>query len=260
MMTVPGEKYIICSCLGLIRMKDNPPRRTAIIWGIVTALAVFVIFAPNIFGMDDLNGGFAISALSLIVAVTGIIVTIIYALQARLLDRILKGDNLLAHWTYSPEEWNQYAEKEFQTEKKENRFLFYMVAGIALFFGILFFAFDREGGLWVLISMLCLIALIAFVAWFAAWYNYHQNKKYLGEAYITRDAVYLNRQLHTWHGLGARLESVVLAEKGSRQIVAFTYSAPNRMGRQEYTVRVPVPEGQGKAAEKLSQKFNADIT
>jgi len=236
-------------------MKYNPTHRTAIIWGIVTALAIFAIFAPNIFGMDGFRGGFAISALSLIVAVTGIIVTVIYARRARLLNRILDNEDLLAHWTYSQEEWNQYAEKEFQTEKKEKRMLFYM----ALFFGILFFAFDREGGLWVLISMLGLIALIAFVAWFAAWYNYRQNKKYLGEAYITRDAVYLNRQLHTWRGLGARLESVVLAEKGSRQIVAFTYSAPSRMGRQEYTVRVPVPQGQEKAAEKLAEKLNADI-
>jgi len=240
-------------------MKYNPTRRTAIIWGVVTALAIFAIFAPHIFGMDYLNGGFAISALSFIIAITGIIVTVIYARRARLLDRILDGENLLAHWTYSLEEWNQYADKEFQTEKKEKRMLFYMVAGIALFFGVLFFLFDREGGLWVLISMLGLIGLIAFVAWFAAWYNYSQNKKYLGEAYITRDAVYLNRQLHTWRGLGSRLESVVLAEKESRPLLAFTYSAPSRIGRQEYTVRVPVPEGQEKAAEKLAEKLNADI-
>jgi hypothetical protein len=240
-------------------MKDNPTRRTAIIWGIVTALAIFAIFAPHIFGMDDLRGGFAISAISLMVALTGIIVTVIYAQRARLLGRILRGDNLLAHWTYSREEWGQYAEKEFRTESKEKRFLFYIVAGIALFFGILFFIFDREAGLWVLISMLGLIALIAFVAWFAAWYDYRQNRKYLGEAYITSDAVYLNRQLHTWRGLGARLESVSLVENEPQQLLAFTYSAPTRMGRQEYTVRVPVPEGQKKAAEKLAERFNSGI-
>ncbi len=68
-------------------MKDNPTRRTAIIWGIVTALAIFAIFAPHIFGMDNLRGGFAISALSLMVALTGIIVTVIYAQRARLLGR-----------------------------------------------------------------------------------------------------------------------------------------------------------------------------
>jgi len=240
-------------------MKHNPSRRTAIIWGIITALAIFAIFAPHIFGMDELKGGFAISAISFIVAITGIIVSVIYTKRARLLDRILDGDNLLAHWTYSQEEWNQYAENEFQTEKNEKRVLFYIVAGFALFFGILFFIFDREAGLWVLIAMLGLIALIAFVAWFAAWYNHCQNKKYLGEAYITRDAVFLNRELHTWRGLGAKLESVILVEKESQQLLAFTYSAPTRMGKQEYIIRVPVPKGQKKAAEKLIEKFDADI-
>jgi 4-amino-4-deoxy-L-arabinose transferase-like glycosyltransferase len=242
-----------------MKMKDNPTRRTAFIWAIITALAVFAVFAPHIFGMDEFNGGFAISAISIIVAITGIIVTVIYARRARSLNRILRGQNLLAHWTYSVVEWNQYAEKEYRTEKKEKRVLFYMVAGFALFFGVLAFIFDREAGLWVLISMLVLIALIAFVAWFAAWYDYRQNKKYLGEAYITRDAVYLNRQLHTWHGLGARLESVILTDNESQQVLSFTYSAPTRMGRQENTVRVPVPKGREKAAEKLAEKLNAGI-
>ncbi len=118
---------------GSINMKDNPSRRAAIIWGIVTALAIFAIFAPHIFGMDDLRGGFAISALSIMVSITGIIVTVIYVKGARLLDRILDGENVQAHLTYNLEEWNQYAEKEFQTEKKEKWFLFYIVAGIALF-------------------------------------------------------------------------------------------------------------------------------
>jgi hypothetical protein len=239
-------------------VKDNPPRRTATIWGIITALAVFAIFAPHIFGMDEFSGGFAISTLSFFLAITGIIVVVIYLKRAKVLDRILQGENLLAHWTYSPDEWSRYAEKEFQTERKEKWILFYIVAGFALFFGILFFIFDHKAGMWVLIAMLALTALIAFVAWFTAWYNYRQNKKYLGEAYITSDAVYLNRQLHTWRGLGARLESVNLIQDKAQQLLAFTYSAPTRTGRQDYTARVPVPGGQEKTAETLAEKFNFD--
>lgn len=240
-------------------VKDNPPRRTANIWIIITGLAVFAIFAPHIFGMDGFSGGFAISTLSFFLAITGTIVVVIYLKRAKVLDRILQGEKLLAHWTYSPEQWSQYTEDEFQTERKEKWNLFFIVAGFALFFGILFFIFDQEAGLWVFISMLALIALIAFVAWFAAWYNYRQNKKYLGETYITSDAVYLNKQLHTWRGLGARLESVILAEDKSQQLLAFTYSAPTQHGRQDYTVRVPVPRGQEKAAEMLAEKFNAGL-
>jgi hypothetical protein len=99
------------------RVKDNPPRKTATIWCIITALAVFAIFAPHIFGMDELNGGFAISVLSFFLAITGIIVIIIYAKRASKLESMLKGNNLLAHWTYTPDEWRQYTEKEYQGEK-----------------------------------------------------------------------------------------------------------------------------------------------
>ncbi len=238
-------------------MKDNPQRRTVAIWGIITAVALFAIFAPHIFGMDELNGGFAISTLSFFVAIIGIIVVIIYARRAKALDRLFNVENLLAHWTYTPQEWKQYTEQEFQMERKEKWSLFYVVAGIALFLGIAFFIFDREAGLWVFIAMLGLIALIAFVAWFAAWNNYRQSKKCLGEAYISRDAVYLNRQYHTWKGLGARLESMVLAEHKGQQLLAFTYSMPTRTGMQMNTVRVPVPRGQEKAAELIAERFSA---
>jgi hypothetical protein len=221
--------------------------------------------------MDEWDWDFAISALSFFLALTGIIATIIYAKRASQLEGMFKGDNLLAHWTYTQDEWRQYTETEYQTQKKRNWSLFYKVAGIALFFGIVFFVFDlgivffvfdRQGGLWVLVSMLAPIAFIAlfpFVAWFAPWYNYRQNKKYLGEAYIVPDAVYLNRQFHTWKGLGAKLESVILVEQKSQQVLAFTYSIPTRIGRREWTVRVPVPKEQRESAEKLAERFNAAI-
>jgi len=240
-------------------MKDNPQRRTAIIWGIVTAVAVFAIFAPHIFGMDEFGGGFAISTISFFVAITGIIVVVIYIGRARALDRMFQGENLLAHWTYTPEQWKKYTELEYKTESREKWKLFYLVAGIALFFGIVFFIFDREAGLVVFLVMLGLIALIAFVAWISAWSTYRQNKKYLGEAFIAKDAVYLNRQFHTWKGLGARLESVILAQEKGQQLLAFTYSMPTRTGIQEHTIRVPVPPGQEKSAGKIAEALNANI-
>jgi hypothetical protein len=237
-------------------MRENPPLRTVIAWAVITALAVFGIFAPSIFGMDGFKGGYAISFLSFFMVIASIIVIVIYAGRARAVNRILKSDNLLAHWTYAPDEWNKYAEKEYVTEKNVKRVLFYVIAGFALFFGVLFFIIDRESGKWVLVMMLVLIGIIAFTAWFTSWYNYRQNKKYLGETYITSEAVYMNRQLHIWHGLGARLESVNLDKKREHQILELTYSAPTRTGLQDYTVRVPVPKGKEKEAHMVLEKFH----
>jgi hypothetical protein len=238
-----------------VNIKNNPPLQTLFAWVVITILAIFGIFAPSIFGMDGFKGGFAISTLCLLLVISGVIVIIIYTGRARTLNTILKGENVLAHWKYTPEEWNEYAEKEFKEQKATNKVLFFVIAAFALFFGILFMLFDFDVGKWVMVVMLALIAIIGFTAWFTAWYNYRQNKKYLGETYITKEAIYLNRQLHTWHGLGARLDSVDLSQKKSSSLLVFAYSAPTRTGMQEYTVRIPVPRGQEKAAEKMLEYF-----
>lgn len=236
-------------------MRNNPPLQTLTVWVVITVLGIFAMFAPTIFGMDGFKGGYAISILSFLLVLAGIIVIIIYSGRARTLSRILNGDNLLAHWTYSPEEWNSYADTEYKEEKEGKKVLFYVIAAFALLFGVVCLIIDFENGIWVMGLMLALIAVIAFTAWFTSWYNYRQNKKYLGETYITQEAVYINRQLHTWRGLDARLDSVNLTKGASPLLLQFVYSAPTRTGMQEYTVNIPVPTGQEKAAEKIFKHF-----
>ncbi len=241
-------------------IKNNPPMQTTIAWALITVLSIFGIFAPEIFGIEGFDGGFAISFVCIFLAIIGIIVMVIYSGRARLLNRILSGENILAHWTYSPEEWRQYTEEEYKEEKQSKKGLAVLISAIALLMGIVFFLADNENGIWVLVVMLALIAIIAFTAWFTSWYNYRQNKKYLGETYITDDAVYINRQLHTWRGLGAMLDSVNLTKDKSQQLLRFVYSAPTRTGMQEYKVNVPVPRGQEGSAENIFKHFKDPVS
>ncbi|RJO62538.1 MAG: hypothetical protein C4542_03360 [Dehalococcoidia bacterium] len=237
-------------------MPYNPQRRTAIICWVITALFIFAIFAPSIFGMDGMNGGFAVSFLSLVAAITSLVVAIMYQGRAGALDRILKGENLLAHWKYSLAEWQSYAEKEYATEKREKRNLFYLVAVISLVVGVGFTIAQPDSG-WVVLWVLGgLVVLIAFVAFSTTRYNYWMNKKYRGEAYITPDGVYLNRMLHLWRGWGASLEDVSYNE--SEKFLAFQYSTPNRNGRSDYTLRVPVPAGKEEEARQVLASFQKE--
>jgi len=64
-------------------MRDNPPLQTIVAWVIITALAVFGIFAPSLFGMDGFKGGYAISFVSFFMVICGIIVIVIYSGRAR---------------------------------------------------------------------------------------------------------------------------------------------------------------------------------
>jgi len=237
-------------------MPYNPQRRTAIICWILTALFFFAIFAPSIFGMDGMNGGFAISFLSLVAAITTLIVAIMYQGRAGALDRILKGENRLAHWKYDPVEWRAYAEKEYVTEKRDKRNLFYLVAAISLVVGVGFTIAHPDVG-WVVLGVLGgVLVFIAILVLFTTRYDYWMNKKYLGEAYITPDGVYLNRQLHLWRGWGASLDAFSYNEED--KFLAFQYSTPNRTGRADYTLRVPVPSGKEQEARQILASFQKE--
>ena len=232
----------------------NTARITSNVWWIITAVSIFAIFLPSIIGLDGFRGGFAVSALAIFMAIIGLIVAIIYMRRASILDGIFDGKNVLAHWTYPRDVWLAYAGKEYEREGSSKKGLFIMVAVIALVIGFIFFLVDHKGGLWVLVSMVGLVILIAFVAWFTTWYNHRQNLKYIGEAYIAPKAVYLNRQLHTWADLGSWLDSVSIKDS-TPPYIEFKYMAITRTGPQEYNCNVPIPPGKEQEARELVEKF-----
>lgn len=233
--------------------KANPARRTSIVWWILAP--VFFLITVVAFYSDIGDAAFALAFLSLVMSITAVIVAVIYWSRARKLDSILAGEGLLAHWTYSPEEWRLYTEKEAQIEKSMKKRLFFTISAFAIIIGIIFWVIDHESGIWVLAVMLGLIAIIGFVAWFTTWYDHRQNLKCRqGEVYISNDGIYLNKQLHLWNQLGARLGSVVYVDETPPSIV-FVYYSPTRTGEEEREVRVPVPHGQETKAMEVLEKL-----
>lgn len=178
--------------------------------------------------------------------------------MAGILGRLLQGKKLLVHWTYTPEKWMEFAGKEYAEEKTEKKGLFIIVSVFALFFGFLFWAIDPESGFYVFVVMLGLIAVIGFAWQFSAWYYYRENTRFVGEVYISKDAVYLNRKLHAWGLFGSSLASVALENIRGINLLVFVYSAIT-YPPQSYTVRVPVPDHQEGVAESIVQHFNLNV-
>ncbi len=178
-------------------MVRNPLRKTVYIWAGITIVAVAMIFTPGFLGVDGMSGGYAISFVSFFGVIVGIIVMVIYSRLASRCDRILSGEDLLAHWIYTPELWRKYSEKEYGLDRSEKKALFYLVSGISLFISFLFLMIDPEVGAYVFASMSVLIVIIGLTAILSSMHGYRRNMKNLGEAYIGRDGVYLNRQFHT---------------------------------------------------------------
>jgi len=238
-------------------IKDNPLRKTANIWFIFGILCIVLIFVPGLVGIEGMSGGYAISLFCLFLGIMGVVGGVVYSLHAGILDRTLRGDRLLAHWTFAPEEWRKYAEKEHVEDKAEKKGLFIVISVFALFFGFLFWALDPEDGFYVFLVMLGLIVLIGFVWQFSSWFAHRQNVLSVGEVYISKDAVYLNRSLHTWAVFGSSLNGVALKTVRGMKMLVFNYSAPTCPPRS-IAVRVPVPVGQESVAEMIVQQFASD--
>ena len=88
-------------------------------------------------------------------------------------------------------------------------------------------------------------------------FAHRHNKKHQGEVFIARDGVYFNRQMHVWKQRGNRLESIDLKrDRQGHTILAIEYSAIAAYTRNSYTIRIPVPPGKEKEAQKAAEQIS----
>jgi hypothetical protein len=239
-------------------VSSNPPKRHATISFIVAIAATVMIFVPESIGIDGFDGGFAISFISIVIALTAAIVGVMFMGWASKITRIQRGEGLIAHWVYPQEFWSAYTEAEYKEEKSEKKILFLIVTAFALFFGILFWLLDEEAGFWVFVVMLGLIGLCGFAWQFSAWSNYRSNRGVgIKEVFITREAVFMNNKLITWKTALTHFEDVSFEENRRVPVLVFEYMQySGRAGMQKYTTRVPVPPGQEMAARYVVDQIN----
>jgi hypothetical protein len=237
----------------------NSARTAAIVWGILSVLFLVGFFTPFIadfLGIDIEDWMFAIMFFSLVMCITSIVVAVMYAKRSRITGSILRGENLLAHWTYTEEEWARYAQTEHKEFKQHNRSLFILVAVIAIIIGVIFVIVNPDDWMIFAVIILGIIAIAGVSAWLAVALGERQNRKYHGEVFITADGVFINRVLHLWKGFGAAFEGAIYDDSGREiPVIVIDYSMPSRTGRQTSTVRVPVPHGHEPEAEVITQQL-----
>jgi membrane protein YdbS with pleckstrin-like domain len=235
----------------------NSQRRIVNLWWILMAVFIFLIFLPTIIGLDGMDGGFAISFVSVFLVISSLIVILIYRSRAKQLDSILAGDERIAVWKYSPEEWERFTTIDFEEEKKAKNFLFKLVSVICVIVGILLWIAVED--VLIMFISLGIIPVVAIPAFLAPRMRYKKLKNSEGKALISEKGVIVGKMFHLWVKLGARLDQVVLVTDEQPPILEFHYSMPTRTGRQQEVARVPVPYGQMEEAEQIGNYFSSRI-
>jgi hypothetical protein len=234
----------------------NGPKKWATICLIITVVGLIMIFYPILTEMDGFDGGFALMFAGLIITLTFLVSSIIFFIQGRSLSRAIGSGETFARWSYSKNEWIRYYELEYKRDKQDKRILFFMASGFAIFFAILFLLFVDEpwGAIYAAIGI---ILLTGFLQWYVPLMNYKRNKKYSGVALISPYGIYLNG---IWYPNGrfGRIDSVRLIDNNktlSFQWSQFAMMGGKVPGRNYFTIRVPVPEGEENKTQLILDFF-----
>lgn len=235
----------------------NPEKKYAKIALIVTIAAVGLIFLPGLIGWDGMEGGFAVSFVGLWLALSGAIVTIFLRQRAARLERLLKKIDLLAHWTYTKDEWLAYSSAELGEQLQDNRALWLIIGGFSLVAVVVVWVADPEAGPTVAAIMLGVVLLLAAVAFGLPYLRRNRRRKQPGEVWLASTAVYFDGVFYPWDTWESRLQQVELrpAEGAQPAELVFDFVYVISSGIQEQALRIPVPLGRLSEAQALLEHF-----
>jgi|GEM_PF-2166199 len=224
---------------------------------IISVLFFIGIFVPYFTPWAESDNCYAISAGFIFIFILGIVSFFVYRRMGKQETLVKSGEKLIAHWFYTDQEWKDFTETENKLNKSEKKMLFFIIAGFALLFGVIFFIADPEGGIFVVYAMLALIVIIAVTALLSTKLAHMKNLRSKGEAYISLDGVIINGTFHAWTLYGNRFESVTFARESIPKYLEFTYSIVARHGRQNQTVRLPVPHKEEKNVPSIIETLES---
>jgi len=168
--------------------------------------------------------------------------------SARKYDRIVAGEGLLAHWSYTEEDWDR-AVIAGCTKDHVQRFalLSMLLVGVALF-AVLALAIDPSNTLLIEWGS----AGTAVILFLIIYYPKLRKAKKPGrsDTYIARDGLLFNREFHLWNVFGARFDSAAMAPNFHAIEIRYQYAA-NEWGMQLRTLMIPVPNGKEKDAKRV---------
>ncbi len=244
--------------------RANPERRGIAVGAAVALAGLLLLTVPSLLGLDGMSGGFALGAVGLLLVICGAITVVLFLPRARVLGRMLRGDDLLVHWEYDSPQVTRQVARDKRTELGRNRGLLLIVAiwwviWVA-FFMVLGYAEGNGDDMPLFVGIMLGVGLVVAAAGLGI--PHLRARRALSstpEAIVGRHALYLNGTFHPWDAPLAALDRVTLEETTPEWRLVFHLRALNGPGWLHwvpYKVEVPVPVGQHAKAQEVAQALS----
>lgn len=232
----------------------NPQKVVALTSLSICILAIMAFLSVFILEINIGKGGGAIFVFSLMLFFVGLIVMIMYLSRTASFDRIMKSTNNLVIWRYDEITWNHFIESDFQSKLQGNKSTLMLVGIIFFIILIIFGIIVEDAGETFWLIMLGIFSIITVVAFVAPKLSANRLRKSPPVCIIAKEGLILGWQFHNWTKFGSRIEDILIENEGN-PFLLITYSYPARYGRQNYTIRVPIPPGDIEKAQEVAQKI-----
>jgi hypothetical protein len=227
----------------------NNEKNNAFVWLLIAVAALVLAFLPFVFGVNVVKSfGWMMFSLMLgIVFLLGLLFFVALFWSSLRLDRMLSGEDLLAHWTYSSEEIAPYATgEEARLSRNKLVYLFFTLLTVVV----------CEGLAYILDPGTALVpAAILVIGCFAVIYGVPKalasyEKRFATDAYIGRAGALFCNRFHLWKIFNASLNRVSFAE-GKPAFLGINYSflSTDGSGPTSVAVNLKIPVPKGKEAE-----------
>lgn len=231
-------------------------------WSFFAALLFTALCLGSYLFMDGMSGGFAIAFVSLFLAISGGVLTLLFVHRARVMDAILNNPSPLAHWVYQEEIGRENVERECREFQGRNRLMFYLIGGMLAIVALFFVIFVGDGGRETALILLVIAALLFVVSRVTPGLERRRAMNTSHNAIITREGIVYQGTVYPFRSFLVWWHGVVLREAGKKRPASLVFSFTQIVGRatiQPFDVVVPVPAGEEETAGRIVQDLNGEM-
>lgn len=236
-------------------MPTNNAKKWAVISIFLFILGIGMVAAGIIIDSYDF---YWMIFVGLILGLTFFICMLMFLGQARRLDGMFQGRDLLARWHFDMSQQMKKAETEYKEQKARNKILLIIITLFFVVIGGLFviFGFDdiEDAGMFIAImgSVLGLIILVAVIAPGAA---YRKMKKSIPEVFVGPYSAWVMGQYVQWKAPMTKIRSVKLLSTETGAVIDVEFMIWQRYGYQQHNCRIPAPDGYENEARDVAMKI-----
>jgi len=233
-------------------------------WVYISLLSAVIFFILMFVAggmMDCMSGGCAVSFISFFLVICSFGVALLFFTRARVMDDILGGKNLLAHWVYPADETQKSAEREYANYRESNKAMLLIVGGFLVLGMIFMVILGGDAGIATAEILFIVLIIIAVVSVVAPKLELKRALNASHEAYISDAGIIYEGAVYPFHSFLVRMDGVSFVKETGKRPPLLVFSFIQLVGIiiRPFEISIPVPSGEEENARGVARRLGGKV-